>query len=113
MLDELARYDDLAVLNVSPYVGNSGETLRWVLLIDGAEVSDLDVRVRSDSERPEVMVMLLVGDSGELELERWSTTGKHKHRSGVIRTVGDLRRRESEGGTARRSRKLDLPAHDA
>jgi hypothetical protein len=99
MLDELMRYDDRAVLTVSPNVGDSGETLRWVLLTDGEAVPALDIRVRPDSERPEVMVMLLVGD-GELELERWSTTGKYEHGPGaVLRTVGDLRRRESKDST--------------
>jgi hypothetical protein len=99
MLDELAeRYEDLTVITVSPYVGDDGETLRWVVLIDGEDVPDIDVRVRPDAERPEVMVMLLVYGGEELELERWSTK-KYRYGTGVVRTLGYLRRRESEDST--------------
>ena len=44
------------------------------------------------------MVMLLVYGGEELELERWSTK-KYKYGTGVVRTLGYLRRRESEDST--------------
>jgi hypothetical protein len=48
-------------LTVRPYMpDNSGDVLRWVLEIDGAELSDMDIRTGPHPERPDVMIMLLV-----------------------------------------------------
>jgi hypothetical protein len=90
--DLIARYDESAVVTVRPYVDGSGETLRWIVEVDGAEIHDLDVRVRSDPDRPEVMVMLLVHMGKELEIERWSTTKTPYGPGAVVRTLGGLAR---------------------
>ena len=47
MLDALDRYDDGAILRISPYVLDTGDTLRWIVEIDGKDVPDLDARVES------------------------------------------------------------------
>jgi hypothetical protein len=93
LLDVFARYDDGAVVTVSPYVLDSGETLRWIVEIDGENTSDVDARVESHPERSDVMVMTLVHGDEELEIESWSTKRYPHGPAAVIRTLGDLRRR--------------------
>jgi hypothetical protein len=106
VLDELIeRYGSGAVVTVSPYMpNNSGDILRWVLRIDGEEVSDVDVRTVVHSEREDVHVMLLVYGDEEFELARWHEDAEHPHsikagaqyRSvgpGVTDTLGGLLRR--------------------
>jgi hypothetical protein len=74
VLDELIdRYGTGAVLTVSPYVLDSGDTLRWILQIDGKEVPYADVRIQEDPDRPDWMLMFLVRGDEEVEIERWST----------------------------------------
>jgi hypothetical protein len=94
LLDVFARYDDGAVVTVRPFVLDSGgETLRWIVEIDGEDTSDVDARVESSPERPGVMVMALVRRDEELEIESWSTERYPHGPAAVIRTLGDLRRR--------------------
>jgi hypothetical protein len=82
VLDELIeRHGEGAIITVRPYVLDSGETLRWIVEINGVDVPDVDVAVRPDSERTDVMVMLLVYGGEEVELDHWSTT-KSKIRAG-------------------------------
>jgi hypothetical protein len=76
MLDDLVdRYGEGAIVTVSPYVLDSGETFRWSVQIDGKEVSDIDVRVDEDPETGDQMVMRLFHADEELEIERWSKRG--------------------------------------
>jgi hypothetical protein len=95
MLDELIeRHGAGAVLSVDPYAGDSGETLRWVVHIDWNEVSDADIRVQEHPERPDVMVMSLVGADEEIEIAQWSRK-RYPHGHRVIRILRELR--ESSG----------------
>jgi hypothetical protein len=71
---------------------DTGETLRWVVEIDGKDVPDVDARVERHPERSGVMVMTFVRGDEELEIESWSTK-RYSHGPAVIRTLGDLRRR--------------------
>ena len=49
---------------------DTGDTLRWIVEIDGKDVPDLDARVESHPERSGVMVMSLVrGDEENCEVE--------------------------------------------
>jgi hypothetical protein len=91
MLEQfIARYGEAAILTVSQYVLESGDTLRWILEIDGAHVY-ADVRVREHPERADVMVMLLVYGHEEVEIARWSKK-RHPHGpASVKRRLGDLR----------------------
>jgi hypothetical protein len=89
-LDELIeRYDEGAIVTVSPYMpDSSGDILRWVLQIDGKEPTDLDVRI--DQGDPWVVTFLVRGDE-ELEVGRWSRK-QHPEGAQVIWTLGALRR---------------------
>jgi hypothetical protein len=92
VLDELIdRYSEDAIVVVSPYVLDSGETLRWILEIDGEDVPDVDIRIQEHPEHPDWVLMLLVYGDEEVELNRWSTK-RHKYGpAAVIRRLGDLR----------------------
>jgi hypothetical protein len=63
MLDEL---DDGALIAVGPYVLDTGETLRWIVQINGVDAPELDVRVRERPWDPDVVEVFLV--EGEEEL---------------------------------------------
>lgn len=108
LLDELIeRYGKDAVVTVDPYMpDSSGEILRWVLQIDGMEVSDVDVRIGEHPKHRDVMVMLLVHGGEEVELTRWHEdaespgsikAGARYYGGGsrVVETLGGLRRRQS------------------
>jgi hypothetical protein len=91
VLDEfIERFGLGAILSVDPYVGDSGETLRWIITIDGHEVSDADVRVEEHPERAGVTVMSLVSRDEEIELARWSTD-RYPHGHRVVRTLREIR----------------------
>jgi hypothetical protein len=93
MLDELIeRHGAGAILTARPYMLDSGETLRWVLEIDGNDVPDADVRIDELPERPDWRVMFLVRGNEELEIERWSTKRYKDGPTAVIRSLGELRR---------------------
>jgi hypothetical protein len=91
LLTELIeRYGTGAVVTVDPYTPDSSDDiLRWVLLIDGEDVSDADIRV---SERDGRGVMLLTGGGEEVELARWREGAPDPL---VVDTLGALRRRRS------------------
>ena len=93
MLEELIdRYGEDAILTARPYVpASGGETLRWVLEIDGSPVPDADVRTARHEERRDVMVMLLVHGDEEVEIGSWSTTVSPYGPSVVMHRLGDLR----------------------
>jgi hypothetical protein len=92
MLDELIdRYGEGAILTVSPYVPASGETLRWIVEIDGSPVPDADVRTARHEGRRDAVVMLLVHGDEEVEIGHWSTTLYPDGPAAVIRRLGDLR----------------------
>lgn len=92
MLDELIdRYGEDAILTARPYVPASGETLRWILEIDGSPVPDADVRTASHEERRHLIVMLLVHGDEEVEIGRWSTKIHPYGPAAVMRRLGDLR----------------------
>ena len=98
MVDELIeRYGKGAVLTVNPYVLDSGETLRWIVEIDGADMPVADVRIREHPERPDVMVMFLVCGNQELEIEHWSIERYPHGPASVVRTLGGLLRGEGRG----------------
>lgn len=91
MLDDLiALYGDAAIVTVSPYILETGETLGWIAQIDGEEVQDLDVReeVRADS-----VVLYLVHGGDEVEIGRWSPNEHPYGRSGFSDSLGALGRR--------------------
>lgn len=74
MLDELVeRYGEGGLVTADPKMLDSGETYRWELQINGELVPDASAQVRTDPERPDVRVMLLVFGDEEVELDRWST----------------------------------------
>jgi hypothetical protein len=85
------RHGTGAVLTNNPYVLDSGETLRWIVLNDGEEVHDVDVRV---DEKEGVMFLTHAGE--ELELSRWSTE-RYLHGPQIVETLGGLQRRSAEG----------------
>ena len=90
MLDELIdRYGEDAILTVRPYVLDSGETLRWIVEIDGVDIYDNDVRIQDDPDRPDGSVMFLVRGDEEIEIGRWSR--KLYPHGAVIHRLGDLR----------------------
>jgi hypothetical protein len=87
------RYGTGAVLNVTPYVLDSGETLRWIVQIDGAEVQDVDVRVE---EKEGTVVMCLTHAGEEFELNRWTTKRYPHGPASVVDTLGALQRRTAD-----------------
>jgi hypothetical protein len=95
MLDELiTRYGEEAILSVRPYVLDSGETLRWIVEINGEDVPDAEVRITEDPEGPEgfefVLTFLVRGDE-EIEIGRWSRK-RHPHGpAAILRRLGDFR----------------------
>jgi hypothetical protein len=92
MLDELiTRYGEDAILTVRPYVVESGETLRWIVAIDGVDVHDNDVRIQDDPDRPDGSVMSLVRGDEEIEIGRWSKKLYPHGPAAVIHRLGDLR----------------------
>jgi hypothetical protein len=104
MLDELIeRYGEGAILTVGPYVLASGETLRWIVEIDGLDVPDIDVRIDEDVERPDIKLMILVHGDDQVELDRWHEDASNPYSikagapysrhgpAAVIRRLGDLR----------------------
>jgi hypothetical protein len=87
------RYGPGAVLNVTPFALDSGETLRWIVQIGGTEVQEVDVRVE---EREDTVVMCLTHAGEELELNRWATK-RHPHGpAGFVDTLGALQRRTAD-----------------
>jgi len=67
----------------------SGETLRWILQIDGEDVPGADVRIEED---PDWTVALLVRGDEQVEIQRWWTTTYRRHGpAGLVRRLGDLR----------------------
>jgi len=96
LLDELIeRFSKDAVLTVNPYVRESGETLRWVLEIDGTEPSNLDVRIGKHPERPNQVSMFVVRGDDELEVGRWPVKD-HPEGAPVVWTLGGLRRFDAD-----------------
>jgi hypothetical protein len=52
MLDELIRrHGRDVIVTARPWVNDEGETDRWFVEIDGVDVSDVDLRVRSHGDR--------------------------------------------------------------
>jgi hypothetical protein len=94
MLDELIeQYGEGAILSVDQYHFDSEGTFRWVVLIDGAEVPDVDVAVREHGD--EFALVLVKGDD-ELELWRWNPTIPNaaiKEPGRIEDTLGGLKRR--------------------
>jgi hypothetical protein len=69
-LDKLIeRFGPDAIVIVSPYVIETGETLRWFAQINGEEVNELDVHLREDGDLR--VLILVVGAEDEIELLRW------------------------------------------
>lgn len=92
MLDELIdRYGEDAILTVRPYMLDSGETLRWVVEIDGRDTPDTDVRIEEHPERPDVMVMILVRGDEEIEIQHWPRKRYPYGPAAIVRRLGDLR----------------------
>ena len=75
---------------MSPYVDDSGETLRWVVQVDGAYVDELDVRTEDHPEREGVVVMYLVAGDRSIELHRWSTSRDPCGPAMVVRHLREL-----------------------
>jgi hypothetical protein len=91
MLDELINhYGAGAVLTVRPYVLDSGETLRWVVAIDGKDVPDADIRI-DVQEGAAFAAIILVRGKDELEITRWPTNRPEP--AEIVDTLGGLRRR--------------------
>jgi len=54
MLDEPAeRYGEDAVVTASPYMDDNGDTIRWILEINGAPITDADIRLQPQADRPD------------------------------------------------------------
>ena len=92
LLEELIEsYGTEAVVTVAPWMFDcSTDALRWVLLIDGEEVPEADVRVRCEPEGHSVI--LLTGGGEEIELTRWPEGAPDPL---VVDTLGALQRRGS------------------
>ena len=116
LLDKLIeRYRAGAVLTVRAYMPDSeGQILRWVLLIDGEEVTDARIRIGARDGR---RVMLTDG-SEEIELTSWrgdTFSGPHGEPSSFVDTLGALQRRtfrlsrSSRARSSRRGRKRSKP----
>ena len=96
LLDELIeRFGQGAVLTINPYVLDSGETLRWILQIDGKEMPDMDVRIEERPERPGQISMSLVRGDDELEVGRWPKS-RYPEGAPVLWTLGQLRRFDAD-----------------
>jgi hypothetical protein len=93
----IERYGEDALLTVRPYVLDDGEILRWTLEVDGKEVPDVDVRIRSDSQQPDWMVMLLVSESEEVEISRWARRQYRRGPAAVLRTLGSIAENPAPG----------------
>lgn len=65
--------------------------LRWVLLVDGEEVPEADIRV---IERDGRSVTLLTDANEEIELTRWREGGEPAR---FLDTLGGSQRRSSRG----------------
>jgi hypothetical protein len=70
----------------------SGETLRWEFEIDGLRVPDVDLRLASEVEHPDVIVMSLVRADEELAISAWSAQRYPGGPAAVSRTLGEIRR---------------------
>jgi hypothetical protein len=90
MQELIEKYGPGAILTVDPYVQDSGETLRWVVQIDGADVNELDVRVQEHPERDDMMIMYLVVGDENIELHRWSTRRDPYGPARVMRRLREL-----------------------
>jgi hypothetical protein len=72
MIESLvSQYGRATVITVGPYIPESGEVLRWVVLLDGSSAHDLDAAVHVDPDNPDYMVMTLVRGTEKIELQRW------------------------------------------
>jgi hypothetical protein len=92
LLDDLiAQHGEGGVVRVAPEGLEPGSTLRWVVEVDGHDVSDLDVRIRPHPAGTQ-LVVFLVRDDEELEVGRWLTL-MHPHGSGLVVTLSELRHR--------------------
>jgi len=95
LLDDLiAIHGEGALLNVKQYVleDRVGDDFRWIVLIDGHDVPELEVRHEPDPELPGLFVMSLVRGNEELPLIRWS----HEHGQ-LLETLAHLKRRLDQG----------------
>ncbi len=97
----LERYDDGAVVHVFPTL-YGGETVCWVVEIDGEAIHGVDVRIEELPERPDWCVMSLVRGDEEVEVHRWSGKPSPFGPWAVIRTLGAIRRGTAPNGVARR-----------
>ena len=89
MLDALIERHSLgALVTVSPYLNDEGETLRWFVELDGEPENSLDVRVTPVP--PDLMVMTLICDGQEIEIQRWKTSVERHGPAAVIRTLREL-----------------------
>jgi hypothetical protein len=88
LLDSLiTQYGRGAVVTVSPDTPDSGDTVRWVVQIDGVEERRVDVRVDRDPGDPETTVATLVRGSETLELMRWKSGADP---AGIVDTLGGI-----------------------
>ena len=83
----MGTYGPDAVLRVIPNVLEDGETVGWLVEVDGEPADDLDARIRGDAD---VHVLLLLRADEEVELDR---RGSGDERAGFSETLGELRSR--------------------
>jgi hypothetical protein len=95
------RYGKAAVLTVSPYMpDSSGDIFRWVALIDGQDVPEVDVRLHDEADWR--TLLLVVGDE-EYELHKWQPSNPRGPKEPAVSswTLGALQRFTASGGKSR------------
>jgi hypothetical protein len=91
--DLIKRYGVNAILTVHPSMPG-GEILRWVLMIDGEDVPEADIRI---VERNGRSVMLITNGQDEIRLTSWRVDANGRGApSSVVDTLGALQRRSSQ-----------------
>jgi hypothetical protein len=90
VLDDLvAEFGLSGVVNALPYIAAGGETLRWVVNIDGVERPDIDIRVVEDEAGNPVTILLVHGHQ-EVELWRWRRSMPKSAPASITRSLREL-----------------------
>jgi hypothetical protein len=92
--DLIKRHGARAILTVHPSMPGGGEILRWVLMIDGEDVPEADIRI---VERNGRSVMLITNGQEEIRLTSWRLDANGRGApSSVVDSLGALQRRSSQ-----------------